>query len=391
LRLASATQNVAEQQNTLSFSVTRANGSSGAATVDYQTVQGSATAGADYQSAMGTLSWNDGQMGGRPFAVTLLPDVNVESNEAFTVSLINATGAVLGSPAATVVTIVDDDAAPQPGALAFSTDAYDVAESGGPATVGVSRLGGSSGEVTVRYAAVPGTASASDFTTVSGTLTFAAGATQSLFTVPILGDTSIEGDETIALSLMSPGGGATLGSQINATLRIVDDDFPSSAGALAFATGAVPVAEGAGAASVALRRTGGSAGAVSVVVSTADGSAVSPADYAAIAGQTVNWADGDTSEKTVTVSIVDDATVEGQEQFSLTLANATATVGTPNAVTVTVQDNDTAPVARGGGGGGGGALGMLSVGFLLLLHALARLRSGLAARELGRRARCVTQ
>src|SRR5262249_33442517 len=93
------------------------------------------------------------------------------------------------------------------------------------ATITVTRTGGSNVPVSVNYATSNGTATAgSDYTATSGTLSFGIGETSKTFTVPILDDTLVEGNETVNLSLSNPTGGATLGSQTTATLTIVEDD-----------------------------------------------------------------------------------------------------------------------------------------------------------------------
>src|SRR4029077_9902940 len=87
------------------------------------------------------------------------------------------------------------------------------------------RTGGTSGAVSVHYATSDGTATAgSDYTAASGTLTFADGEASKTFTVTILDDTAVEGNETVNLTLSGPTGGATLGTLASATLTIVDND-----------------------------------------------------------------------------------------------------------------------------------------------------------------------
>jgi subtilisin-like proprotein convertase family protein len=107
-----------------------------------------------------------------------------------------------------------------------------VGEGGGQATVSVTRTGGSGGSVSATYGTANGTATApADYTATGGTLTWADGETATkTFTVPIIDDTLVEGDETVNLSLTS----AHLGSQGTAVLTIVDNDVappPDTTGA----------------------------------------------------------------------------------------------------------------------------------------------------------------
>src|SRR5262249_38306067 len=116
------------------------------------------------------------------------------------------------------------DAPNQPGSLQFSAAGYSVNENQGTATITVSRTGGSAGSVSVDYAATSGTAIAgSDFTAVSGALTFAAGEISKTFTIPIINDTLVENPETVNLTLSNPTGGAALISPATATLTINSD------------------------------------------------------------------------------------------------------------------------------------------------------------------------
>src|SRR5207244_926714 len=127
--------------------------------------------------------------------------------------------------------------------------------------------------------------------------------------VPITDDVSVEGLETVALSLSS----ATLGAPSAATLNIVDDDQPAAqSGTLQFFSDTFNVTESMGPAVIGVTRTGGSDGVVSATVSTSDGSASSASDYRSTE-QVLTWADGDSSMKTVDVPITDDVSVEGVE------------------------------------------------------------------------------
>jgi uncharacterized repeat protein (TIGR01451 family) len=114
------------------------------------------------------------------------------------------------------------------------------------------------------------------------------------------------------------------------------------------------VNEGSGNAVITVTRTGNTSGAVSVNYATSDtlpisnncqdklGIASARCDYATTIG-TLQFAAGETS-KTISIPIVDDALVEGNETFSLTLSNPQgATLGITSSATITIQDNDTLP------------------------------------------------
>lgn len=119
---------------------------------------------------------------------------------------------------------------------------------------------------------------------------------------------------------------------------------PSTPGSVQLASASYTVAENAGTLLLTVTRTGGSDGAVTVRLATADGSATAPADYAAVA-TTVAFAAGDAAPKTVIVTIVDDTAIEPTETFTVSLTGPTggAALGNPSTATVSIQDDD-APV-----------------------------------------------
>lgn len=234
----------------------------------------------------------------------------------------------------------------QPGALRFSSSGYSVGEGAGQTTITVRRVGGDDGAVAVSYATANGSATAGfDYTARSGTLNWPDNDDNPrTFTVPILDDSLDELNETVNLTLSNPTGGATLGSPSNATLTIADDDPAGgggSPGSLSLAAATANVGEPDGPATLTVRRTGGSDGAVSVSYDTADGTAVAGSDYTPVSGS-VDFAAGDAADKTFDVPILDDSEAEGDETFGVALSAPTggAALGTPAAATVTVLDDD---------------------------------------------------
>jgi parallel beta-helix repeat protein len=346
LQFNSSSYSVNEAAGTATITVNRGNGSSGAVTVQFATIAGSAVAGSDYTAVTGTLSWADGDLSSKTIVVPILEDILVEGNETFSLTLSNATGgALLGTQATTTVTIVDNDAVQIPGSVQFNNSSYSVNEGAGTATITVNRVNGSDGPVTVQYATASGTAtSGSDFTATTGTLTWAAGdASSKTIVVPIVDDSAVESSEAFSLTLSNPTGGAQLGTPATTTVTIADNDVALTRGKLQFDSSTYSVNEGAGTVTITVNRVGGSDGAVTVKYATAAGTAASGSDFTSKTG-TLSWAAGDASSKTIVVPIVDDTLVEGNESFSLTLSNATggATLGTPVTTSVTILDNDVA-------------------------------------------------
>lgn len=110
------------------------------------------------------------------------------------------------------------------GSIEFAAPTFQAIESGTNALIEVRRSGNSSLEVSVEFATSNGTATAADYTAVKQHLVFAPGETQKIIPIPIRPDAIVEDDETVALTLASPAGGAALGPQNTATLVLLNDD-----------------------------------------------------------------------------------------------------------------------------------------------------------------------
>lgn len=250
------------------------------------------------------------------------------------------------------------------GALGFTTGSQSVGESDGSATITVSRSGNSDGAVSVNYAVSAGSATAGDdYTLTAGTLSWADGdSSDKSFTVDITDDGIHEPSETISLTLSSATDGAVLATSTT-TLTIIDDDEPAELG---FTATTAQAGEDDGSVTLSVSRTNNSNGAVSVDYAVNGGTATAGSDYTLSTG-TLNWADGDSADKSITININDDSSDESDETVIVTLSNASdgATLGDHTA-TLTITDNDTSS----GGGGGGGALSLplLLLGLLRLLQ-----------------------
>jgi YD repeat-containing protein len=338
LQFSASTYTVAENGGSLTITVTRANGSSGPATVNYATSNGTAESGSDYTTTSGTLTWTNGDASNRTFSVPILDDANVEGSQTFSVTLSGATGATVGSPNPATVTITDFE----PGSVQLSSGTYSVAETGGSLVVTVNRVGGNDGAASVSYATSNGTAAAgSDYTAISGTLNWPSGdGAARTFSIPILDDADVEGNQTFTVTL-SGATGASLGVPVAATVTITDVE----AGTLTLSPTSYNVTEAATTVTVTATRSGGNDGAVAVNYATSNGTAIAGSDYTAASG-TLSWGNADGATKSFTVTILDDSSGEPSETINLTLSSPTggATLGA-SAGTITINDNETGVLA----------------------------------------------
>jgi endoglucanase len=202
------------------------------------------------------------------------------------------------------------------------------------------------GTVTVRVATTtggptpPAATSGTDFTPLGSTLlTFAPGVNSQTVTVAVIGDTVVEAsNESFGLSLTSPTGGAVL-ARTKALGIILDDDSDRT---LSLSPLAVRVTEPlSGTADVTFTATlsADPGRAVTVDFATANGSALAGSDYTATSGM-LSFAPGERT-KTVSVPVLADSVVEGEETFTLTLSaptNATIAAGKGTA-TATIADS----------------------------------------------------
>ena len=182
----------------------------------------------------------------------------------------------------------------------------------------VSLSAASANTVSVHYASADGTAMAgSDYTAVSGTLTFAPGETSKTISVAVAGDTINEPDETFVVNLSNPSNATIADGQGQAT--ILNDDPPPPS----LAIGDVTVNEGnSGVTSAVFSVTLSSASSQTVTVNyaSADGSAkVATKDYVAVSG-TLTFAPGQTTG-TIVVSITGDRKREKDETFFVNLSS----------------------------------------------------------------------
>jgi hypothetical protein len=111
VQFSSANFNAQEGSTGVRVTVNRIGDTSGPASVDYSTANGTASDRADYTTAVGRLSFAPGETS-KTFPIFITDDLYVEGNETFNVALTNASGVSLGSPSSALFTIIDNDSTP---------------------------------------------------------------------------------------------------------------------------------------------------------------------------------------------------------------------------------------------------------------------------------------
>ena len=325
------------------FTVTLSQAAASSVTVNYATSNLTATAGTDYVATSGTVTIPAGSTIGT-FNVVVNGDTTFESDETLRVTLSGASSnATIGTSTATG-TITNDDVAPLP-TLSIANVSKAEGNSGTSNLVFTVTLSqAASAAVTVNYATSDVTATAgTDYVATSGTVTIPAGSTTGTFNVVVNGDTTVESDETLRVTLSGASSNATIATA-TATGTITNDDVaPPVVPSLSIAN--VSKTEGnSGTSNLVFTVTlsQAAASAVTVNYATSDVSATAGTDYVAGSG-TVTIPAGST-KGTFNVVVNGDTTVETDETLTVTLSGASsnATIATATA-TGTITNDDVAP------------------------------------------------
>jgi CSLREA domain-containing protein len=227
------------------------------------------------------------------------------------------------------------------GNLAFSAASFSVGEQAGNAAITVTRSGGSAGAATVLFATSNGTATSSDYTSVSQTVTFNDGEVNKTVNIPITDDLFSEPDETVNITLSNVGGSGALGSQTSAVLTIVDNDPVVSY--FQFSSPDYAVSEIAGRYVIVVERKGDTTQPATIDYATSDITADGRKDYTTTLG-TLRFNPG-VSQLTFVVLVNMDAFDDGGELIGLTLSNPTGTaaLGSPANATLQIDNSQWNP------------------------------------------------
>ncbi|MFA6039398.1 MAG: Calx-beta domain-containing protein [Candidatus Peribacteraceae bacterium] len=213
---------VLENAGTATITVTRTGTVSAAATVEFATVNASASAGTHYETNGGTLSFAAGETS-KTFSVRVTDNATADGNKALNLELRTPTaGAVLGLPSRATLTIMDNESvATGSGIIRLEQPSYTVNDTDGNAYVTILRAGTPTGTASVNYETLDSTArNNADYTRVSGTVSFTPGEMKKIIAIPLLEHAGDAGEIQFYFRISNASGNATLGSQVEATVTI---------------------------------------------------------------------------------------------------------------------------------------------------------------------------
>ena len=341
---ASPTLSVADAEategNDVTFTVTLAPAAAENVTVNWATTDDSATSPADFTAASDTLTFMPGETTATVAVATIEDTLDEPDEETFTLTLSSPSNATLGEATATG-TITDNDDPPTLGVA----DA--AATEGSPATFTVTLSAAATDDVTATWTAstIEGDeekAAAADLESTTGSVTVPKGETAATFTVATAEDALDENDETFTVALSSPSSNATLAADATtATGTITDDDARP---ALIIADMSAPE-ESNVEFTVTLTPESGRTVTVGWGTFLNSGQTAEEEDFTSFPQNGfVTFPPGQTTAQ-LQVGVVDDALVESDETFEVTLGSASNARLEDNSAIGTIVDNDVAPNA----------------------------------------------
>ena len=312
-----------EGDGEMAFSVRLNLASSQTVTVEYVTAGGTATAGRDYETTTGTLTFSALETE-QTIRVPIIDDDIDEAAETLTVMLINASNATIKDGKATGI-ITDDDVR----GVTVTPMALMIRE-GDSASYTVVLDSEPTADVTVEIQVPEDAEVAVDVTK----LTFTAEDWNQSQTVTVTAaqDADAVADDPVALTHVVSGGDYRSVTVASVAVTILEDDTPTLLIADADAS------EGDGEMAFAVRLSVPSSRTVTVEYATADGTATAGTDYEETTG-TLTFS-AETTAQTIRVPIIDDDLDEVAEAFTVALVNASnATVEDGEAIGE-IADND---------------------------------------------------
>ena len=247
----------------------------------------------------------------------------------------------MGTVVSDTVTIADNDSAK----VTIAANDDSAAEPGNNGQFTVTLTNPSDTDTVIRYTVGGDATPGSDYTTLTGTVTILANATNATIDVSVLDENLLEDNETVTVTLTEITSGdanISLGGAKSDTVTISDNDTAVVTIAATDATAAEPGDDGQF--TITLSNPSDTD---TVIRYTVSGDANAGNDYATLSGTVTILAN--TTTATIDVSVIDESLLEDNETVTVTLTTITSgdaniRLGTTVSDTVTIADDDTAVV-----------------------------------------------
>lgn len=335
-----------------SFTLTLDRPAPASITVGYTITAGTATSGVDYTSTNGAATFAAGDTSAT-VPLSIVGDTSPESPETVKLALTSVSGAGMLGVSAATMTIIDDDPASVPNTLVNVGDLPNVTE-GDSGThvvnVPISLSPASASVIALTWSVTGGTATiGTDITgATSGVINVPANATSASIPITIVGDTNVEADETVSITVTSITANVSITDSAG-LITILNDDSPVVVPSV-LTVQAASVVEGTSASStmvdVPIAISPATSDAVTVAYSLTAGSATAGDDYVVASG-TISIPSGATSAAVPVAVVADNVDEPSSETLSVSLGavTGTASVGGTGSATLTITDDDATPVA----------------------------------------------
>ena len=339
---ASASQSAGEGSGTSNVTVNLSPAPAADLTLAY-TVTGTATSGSDYTALSGTESVPKGATTAS-IPVKLIDDSVRENDETVVLTLAAGAGYTVGIPDTHTLTIAASDGPPQ---VSFepidgrisNARTWWVKEGSGTHDVKVKLNPAPTSAITLKYSVGGNATPGSDYTPLSGTVSVPADTTTATIPVTIIDDNVREHAEEIVLSLIESTGYELTRPFSHHLIIDPSDGSPW----VSFAPTLRSAGEGSGTHDVGVRLHPAPATDITFTYTVA-GTATAGSDYGALSGTVTVPAD--TTTATIPVTVIDDSLGEGSETVVLKLSGSAGySVTSPGTHTLTITDNDQAPVS----------------------------------------------
>ena len=314
------------------FSVRLSAAVQGGLTINFATANGTATAGADYTTTSGTLTFTGTANEVRTISVPITNDSIVDPNETFAVNFSTISKPVVTFDSQAIGTITDNDSA------SLSVANVTVSEGSATATFSVRLSAAVQGGLTINFATANGTATAgTDYTTTSGTLAFTGTANETrTLSVPILNNTIVEPNETFVVNFSTISKPVvTFDSQAIGT--ITDNESAS------LTVADVAVSEATATATFSVRLSAAVQGGLTINFATANGTATAGTDYTTTSG-TLTFTGTANEVRTISVPILNNTIVEANETFVVNFSTISKPVVTFDSQAIGTILNDEGPL-----------------------------------------------